>query len=140
MDEKDDAYAWEGAIERSWENIKETEDGRLQIELIENKAKKSRRMEVVRSVRKGLIRYLIVIMDLSKGMAEKDWKPHRCANVSENLQGFVKEFLDQSPISQLGIIGIRGSHSERISDTSGNANKHIEVSHLMLQYVYPYIL
>jgi transcription initiation factor TFIIH subunit 2 len=66
-------------------------------------------------------------MDLSRGMGNKDWKPHRLACTSEALQGFVKDYFDQNPISQLGLIGIKGMTSEKISELSGNPRSHIEV-------------
>ena len=49
----------------------------------------------------GLIRYVYVIIDLSKGMSQKDWKPHRCAVVTEEVQRFVADYFDQNPISQV---------------------------------------
>lgn len=32
MEEAASGYAWEGALERSWENIQEDDDGNLQID------------------------------------------------------------------------------------------------------------
>lgn len=85
-----------------------------------------RQLEIARNVRKGLIRYVYIIVDLSRGMTNKDWKPHRLACVSDVLQHFVRDYFDQNPISQLGLIGIKGMKSERLSDLSGNPKNHIE--------------
>ena len=125
-DEKNDAYAWEGAFERSWDNIQENEKGELELGSTEVEEHQHRRLEIVRSVRKGLIRYLFVILDLSKGMSLKDWKPHRCAVAVEILESFVKDYLDQSPISQLGVIGMQAQRASKLSDLSSNPNAHIE--------------
>lgn len=38
---------------------------------------------------------------------------------------FVREFFEQNPISQLGILGMRDGLATRISDLSGNPNDHI---------------
>lgn len=38
---------------------------------------------------------------------------------------FIREFFEQNPISQLGILGMRDGVAERISDMSGNPNDHI---------------
>ncbi|GMF28344.1 unnamed protein product [Phytophthora fragariaefolia] len=84
------------------------------------------RLEIARNVRKGLIRYTYVVMDLSRGMANKDWKPHRLACTSDVLQHFVKDYFDQNPISQLGVIGIKGMTAEKLSDLSGNPKTHME--------------
>lgn len=77
-------------------------------------------------MRKGLIRYVYVVMDLSRGMGNKDWKPHRLGCVSDVLQQFVKDYFDQNPISQLGVIGIKGMKSEKLSELSGNPKAHME--------------
>ncbi|GMF10842.1 unnamed protein product [Phytophthora lilii] len=65
-------------------------------------------------------------MDLSRGMAAKDWKPHRLACAGDVLQQFVKDYFDQNPISQLGVIGIKGMTAEKLSDLSGNPKTHME--------------
>lgn len=96
------------------------------MEIAKDEDRKHRRLEIVRSVRKGLIRYLYVILDLSRGMSAKDWKPHRCAVAIETLQDFVKEYLDQNPISQIGILGMKGHESVKLSDLSGNPKVHLE--------------
>lgn len=85
-----------------------------------------RRLEIARNVRKGLIRYVYVVLDLSRGMTTKDWKPHRLACASDVLQQFVKDYFDQNPISQLGVIGIKGMKAEKLSELSGNPKTHIE--------------
>lgn len=41
------------------------------------------------------------------------------------MQQFVKEFVEQNPISQLGIIITRNKRAEKISDLSGNSRKHL---------------
>lgn len=96
-------------------------------------------MEIVRSVRKGLIRYMYVILDLSKGMSKADWKPYRCTAVSESLKTFIREFLDQSPISQIGIVEMKGSKSSRLSNLSGIAHAHIEVQ-IYAKLAYSHVL
>ncbi|GLD96155.1 hypothetical protein PINS_up004833 [Pythium insidiosum] len=120
------AYAWEGSFERSWDAIEEDESGQLKIDVAATKKERRRRLEIARNVRKGLIRYVYVIMDLSRGMTLKDWKPHRLFCVSEALQSFVKDYFDQNPISQLGVIGVKGMKSEKLSELSGNPKNHME--------------
>lgn len=85
-----------------------------------------RRLEIARNVRKGLIRYVYVVVDLSRGMGAKDWKPHRLGCVSDALQQFVRDYFDQNPISQLGVIGVKGMKSEKLSELSGNPKSHME--------------
>lgn len=42
---------------------------------------------------------------------------------------FIKNYLDQSPISHIGLIGIKGSHAVKLSDLSGNVKAHLQVRH-----------
>ncbi|KAG6592707.1 General transcription factor IIH subunit 2 [Phytophthora cinnamomi] len=125
-EEASTGYAWEGALERSWDVIEEDASGNLKIDQAVKKQQRQRRLEIARNVRKGLIRYTYVVMDLSRGMATKDWKPHRLACASGVLQQFVKDYFDQNPISQLGVIGIKGMTAEKLSDLSGNPKTHME--------------
>jgi hypothetical protein len=43
------------------------------------------------------------------------------------LEGFIDEFFDQNPISQVGIIITRNKRAEKISELAGNPRKHIKV-------------
>ncbi|KAJ8895283.1 hypothetical protein PR048_000608 [Dryococelus australis] len=49
-----------------------------------------------------------------------------CYIILKVLEGFVEEFFDQNPISQLGIITTRNKRAEKISDLAGNGRKHIK--------------
>lgn len=86
-EEQKEGHSWEGSLERSWDSIQEDEDGKLKINFEKDNEQKRRRMEIVKSVRKGLIRYLYVVIDLSRSMSSKDWKPTRCAVILEALRG-----------------------------------------------------
>ena len=43
------------------------------------------------------------------------------------MQGFIDEFFDQNPISQMGIIITKNKRAEKISELAGNPRKHIKV-------------
>ena len=74
---------------------------------------------------RGIIRHLIVALDLSESMSEKDLRPTRYLRTILNMTAFVREFFEQNPISQLGIIGMRDGVAVRVSDISGNPEQHI---------------
>lgn len=76
-------------------------------------------------LQRGIIRHLILIVDLSVAMAEKDLRPTRYLLTLRYSSEFVTEFFEQNPISQLGIIGMRDGLAVRVSDMSGNPNDHI---------------
>lgn len=58
-------------------------------------------------------------------MAEKDLRPTRYLLMIRYAQEFVKEFFEQNPIAQLGVLGLRDGLAIRISDMSGNPTEHI---------------
>lgn len=76
-------------------------------------------------LQRGIIRHLIIVIDLSTAMAEKDLRPNRYALTLRYVGEFVTEFFEQNPISQLGIIGMRDGIAVRVSDMSGNPSDHI---------------
>lgn len=76
-------------------------------------------------LQRGIIRHLILVLDLSQSMAEKDMRPTRYHLALRYAREFVREFFEQNPISQLGVIGMRDGLAVRISDMSGNPTEHI---------------
>jgi len=58
-------------------------------------------------------------------MNEKDLRPTRYLLTLAYVTEFIREFFEQNPISQLGIVGMRDGIAVRISDMSGNPNDHI---------------
>jgi hypothetical protein len=58
-------------------------------------------------------------------MNEKDLRPTRYLLTITNAVNFIREYFEQNPISQLGILGMREGIATRVSDMSGNPNDHI---------------
>jgi transcription initiation factor TFIIH subunit 2 len=109
-----DGYAWEGEMERPWENIEEDDRGHLKT----HKALQDRRhadAEDERVVRRGVIRYIYVVLDFSEGSQEKDVHPSRHALMLETLYDFIHDFFDQNPLSQMGLILTRDSAAEKLA-------------------------
>jgi transcription initiation factor TFIIH subunit 2 len=77
-------------------------------------------------LQRGIIRHLILVLDLSSAMAEKDLRPNRYLLTLRYAQEFVTEFFEQNPISQLGVLGMRDGIAVRISDMTGNPTDHIK--------------
>ncbi|KAI9813995.1 MAG: hypothetical protein M1827_003459 [Pycnora praestabilis] len=118
--------AWED-IKRSWENVVEGADGTVSstVEQMLEAGKRKRLLKDTTPVQRGIIRHMILVLDLSTAMAEKDLRPTRYLLTCRYVQQYVTEFFEQNPISQLGIIGMRDGLGVRISDMSGNPNDHI---------------
>jgi len=103
----------------------------------------------VAAVKRGMLRNVYVIIDMSRGMADTDFRPNRAAVVqtavlvrrtrtspacllptpsllppSPPLQSFIREFFDQNPISCLGMIAVCDGRVQRYSDLSCNVRRH----------------
>ena len=120
------AQAWEKS-KRSWEtNLpEEDQDGVLNLTALEAE-KRRRLLRDTTPLQRGIIRHMIVVLDMSFAMAEKDLLPTRYRLTIGYAVAFVREFFEQNPISQLGIIGMRDGVAVRVSDLSGNPAEHIE--------------
>lgn len=89
------------------------------------KAKRKRQALKKGHSRLGMMRHLYVIVDCSESMAMQDLKPTRLMCTVNLLELFMEEFFDQNPISQLGLIALRGKRAEKICDLKGSCRKHI---------------
>ncbi|AEO71394.1 uncharacterized protein THITE_2123698 [Thermothielavioides terrestris NRRL 8126] len=117
--------AWED-IKRSWENVVEAEDGSITIEALLEAEKRRRLMRDTTPLQRGIIRHLMLVLDMSFAMAEKDLLPTRYLLTLNYAVDFVREYFEQNPISQMGIIAMRDGVAVRISDMGGNPAEHIE--------------
>ena len=124
--ERNAAQAWEKS-KRSWEtNLpEEDQDGVLNLTALEAE-KRRRLLRDTTPLQRGIIRHMIVVLDMSFAMTEKDLLPTRYRLTLNYAVAFVREFFEQNPISQLGIIGMRDGVAVRVSDLSGNPAEHIE--------------
>jgi len=133
-DDLDAGASWEKNQKRTWDEIQE-EGGLLQVShedetLANHQRRRAKASDIVNqaNIRKGLIRYLVVIVDLSeRGMNGSDelFRPTRGAEIARVLPNFFKEFFDQNPMSQLAVVGTRGGLAETLTTFTGTARKHI---------------
>ena len=126
MDEDGDGYRWEGNYEKTWEYIKET-DGGL-VDLTTGHAKREKRRIVqqrLSNVKLGVMRHVFLIIDQSTNMDDIDLKPTRFLCLKKLCEKFILEFYDQNPISQIGVIVVKNGKGQKISDLSSNINKHV---------------
>lgn len=77
-------------------------------------------------MQRGIIRHLVLVLDMSLSMNEKDLRPTRYLLTVLYTVAFIREYFEQNPISQLGIIAMRNGVAEPISDMSGNPSEHIK--------------
>ncbi|XP_047318936.1 general transcription factor IIH subunit 2 [Impatiens glandulifera] len=124
--------AWERvyADDRSWEALQEDESGLLQP--VDNKTlyhsqyrRRLRSASAGSRIQKGLIRYVYIIVDFSRAAADMDYKPSRMAVIAKQVDVFIREFFDQNPLSQIGIINIKDGVAQCLSDLGGSPESHI---------------
>ncbi|KAM7279781.1 hypothetical protein ACFE04_006915 [Oxalis oulophora] len=141
-DEEDDVNGGKGreafertyADERSWESLQEDESGLLRP--IDNTsiyhAQYRRRLRSLAAtaatsrIQKGLIRYLYVVIDLSRAASERDYRPSRMVVVAKNVESFIREFFDQNPLSHIGLVTIKDGVAECLTELGGSPESHIK--------------
>ncbi|WPH04071.1 Hypothetical protein R9X50_00695600 [Acrodontium crateriforme] len=117
---------WEGGVSRDWE-LEGALDGNLEGVLggIEEAQKRKRLLKDTTPLQRGIIRHTLLVLDLSTAMNEKDLRPTRHFLTINYAIMFIREYFEQNPISQLGILGMRDGLAIRVSDLSGNPTEHI---------------
>ncbi|KAH7620949.1 putative General transcription factor IIH subunit 2 [Nannochloris sp. 'desiccata'] len=116
--------------DRSWEDLQEDEFGNLHsvAEASEHAARRRRLLSstVGARVRRGMIRYLQLVVDLSRAASLTDMRPVRSAIMFHVVQLFIRAFFDANPLSQLGIIVLRNGVAERLTELSSSPEVHIQ--------------
>jgi transcription initiation factor TFIIH subunit 2 len=62
---------------------------------------------------------MVLILDLSASMTDRDMRPNRFDLTLEYAREFVAEWFDQNPLGQIGIVGMKEGVAERICGLSG---------------------
>ncbi len=102
-DEGQAVYSWEKGFERDWEGVHEDSEGKLRTGdekeryQIEGMGKRKLIGEG-EALKRGMIRYLYLCIDLSKGMGEMDMRPSRQAATLRVISDFIPSFFDQNPL------------------------------------------
>ncbi|GMG26381.1 unnamed protein product [Ambrosiozyma monospora] len=97
-------YLWEDEYKRSWDIVQEDADGSIAAivsGLVD--LQKKRYLKNVKPFQRGIIRTMVLVLDMSKVMSEKDLRPNRASMMISYAIDFVNEFYDQNPISQLKV-------------------------------------
>jgi len=119
-------YRWEDEYQRSWDVVQEDAGGSLAT-TIAGMVEDNKRRRIVRDTRpiqRGIIRNMVLVVDMSSAMNDTDLRPTRLAMSLDLATEFVTEFFSQNPISQLAIIGIRDGLAHLISPLDGNPDLH----------------
>jgi transcription initiation factor TFIIH subunit 2 len=111
-DDQQNNYSWEDKYKRSWEIIQEDKEGQINTSLLyqQQQWKKRRERQNV-PIQRGILRHLIIILDLSSNMSCRDLKPSFLELSLSLLKQFLVEFYDQNPISSVGLIITRDGYA-----------------------------
>ena len=55
-----------------------------------------------RSAKRRMVRYVVLVLDLSAGMSDHDLRPNRFTVFRSLVEQLIDTFFDQNPVSQLG--------------------------------------
>lgn len=55
-----------------------------------------------------------------------DFRPSRMAVVAKHVEAFVREFFDQNPLSQIGLVVIKEGVAHSLTDIGGSPESHIK--------------
>jgi len=136
-----DLAAWE-TLKTPWQEIQEDAFGTIswKNERNEQKKRKERVSSTLTELRieKGMIRYVYIILDCSQSMNKRDLKPNRMVVAQQMIEKFIKEFFDQNPLSQLGLIIAHHKIAQKITDLGGNPLQQIERLHNITEHLLLY--
>lgn len=110
--------------EHSWEQLEEDEFGNLRA-VVSDEQQKVRRRRILTAaessrIRRGMIRFVEVIVDLSRASSITDMRPVRSAVIFTSIAQFLRTFFDENPLSQIGIIVLRNGIAERVTELSSS--------------------
>lgn len=121
-------FRWEHS-QRSWNTI-EVVNGKLVSSNSETglfDAEAQKRRQSLQGYQRGLIRALVIVIDLSRnGIEPREFTIPRVRLVSDQVTNFLKAYLDQNPLSQVAIVSTRGYYGHVESPLSGDLEAHLE--------------
>jgi transcription initiation factor TFIIH subunit 2 len=116
--------AWEEG-KFTWD-VPEDAEGNVSLTALLEAEKRRRLLRDTTPLQRGIIRHMVLVLDMSFAMLEKDLLPSRYRLMMHYAVDFVREYFEQNPISQLGVIAMRDGVAMHISEMSGNPADHID--------------
>ncbi|KAJ1612649.1 vWA domain-containing transcription factor TFIIH [Cryptosporidium canis] len=108
-------YSWEQGLVKNWERLVETDSGLVVIEdecnFGSNDQFESSSIELLRqsskaSIRRGLLRNIVIILDMTSSMLELDYKPDRLQCMIKCNEIFIRQLLEDNPLTQISVISV----------------------------------
>lgn len=95
------------------------------VQELEEERKRKRLRKDTKPFQRGIIRHVVLVLDLSEAMLDRDMRPNRYIAMIKYTQEYVREFFEQNPISQMSVLGMHDGLCIRVSELSGNPAEHI---------------
>lgn len=106
--------------------VEEDSEGNIITTLTQSdRTKRARQHFLSHSIRRGLIRFVVLLIDCSKYAKQKDFRISRFDILKKATERFISDFFDQNPISQLCVCITRDRMATKLSELSGNSAAHI---------------
>jgi transcription initiation factor TFIIH subunit 2 len=105
-EQEGEKYNWEGDIGKAWAGLMtdHTLSALIKDDTMRKLEKKNYMDKMNSSAEtRSMIRYLTIIIDLSKSMKNTDMKPTRLAVTKVHLKKFIEDFFDQNPLSLISL-------------------------------------
>lgn len=118
--------AWEEGKFNWLQGVPEDEDGNIALTQTVEADKRRRLQRDTTPLQRGIIRHLVLVLDDSSAMLEKDLLPNRFRLTMSYAVEFVREYFEQNPISQMGIVMMRLGVANRVSEMTGNPAELID--------------
>lgn len=112
--------AWEEGKFNWLQGVPEDDDGNIALTQTVEADKRRRLLRDTTPLQRGIIRHLVLVLDMSFAMMEKDLLPNRFRLTMSYAVEFVREYFEQNPISQMGIVIMRLGVAKRVSEMTGN--------------------
>lgn len=122
-----------GPAELSWEALVGNSNGVQQVAA----APLSRQPKQVRedgdpssgaAIKRGVIRYVVLVLDMSVSSAQSDLRPSRGHVLSTAAAEWIRLFFSENPLSLMSVVVLRASVALRLTELSSSSSAHAEAA------------
>lgn len=133
--QNDDYFSWEASYSKAWSVILEDDTDTIQNSINKFNAlqrkRLTRNLALIPGLKKGLIRNFIVVIEASRAANENDLYPTRLKWIFSKLIPFVRDYFDQNPLCQLGLVVTRDGMAEKLCDLTST---YLVISFLLFHF------
>ena len=127
--EEDGKYSWEQDPTKYLEHrINEAEIAKVGLERKQDKQLQFAMLNELNrlaKVKQPTIRYLVLVLDLSASLLKNDFPPTRLAALSKHVEGFLRHFFHDNPLSRVAVTATRDAQATVLSDFGSSQEQHV---------------